>query len=93
MSETLKIIVPMAGLGSRLRPHTLTRPEPLLPLAGKTVLDYFLDTFTSIPLTRQVEYVFIVGQMGEQIQELHQQVIIPQMPAQYVVQAEMRRAV
>ena len=69
MSETLKIIVPMAGLGSRLRPHTLTRPRPLLPLAGKTVLDYFLDTFTSIPLTRQVEYVFIVGPMGEQIRD------------------------
>ena len=89
MSETLKIIVPMAGLGSRLRPHTLTRPRPLLPLAGKTVLDYFLDTFTSIPLTRQVEYVFIVGPMGEQIQDYISS-NFPQMPAQYVVQPEMR---
>jgi glucose-1-phosphate thymidylyltransferase len=69
VSETLKIIVPMAGVGARLRPLTLTRPKPLLPLAGRTLLDYFLDTFTSIPLTRQVEYVFIIGQMGDQIKE------------------------
>jgi glucose-1-phosphate thymidylyltransferase len=89
VSETLKIIVPMAGLGSRLRPHTLTRPRPLLPMAGKTVLDYFLDSFTSIPLTRQVEYVFIVGQMGEQIQEYIEK-NYPQLPAQYVIQSEMR---
>lgn len=89
VSETLKIIVPMAGLGSRLRPHTLNRSRPLLPLAGKTVLDYFLDTFTSIPLTRQVEYVFIIGQMGEQIQDYISR-NFPQMPAQYVVQPEMR---
>ena len=89
MSDTLKIIVPMAGLGKRLRPHTLTKPRPLLPLAGRTVLDYFLDTFTSIPLTRQVEYVFIVGQMGEQIKDYISR-NFPQIPAQYVVQSEMR---
>jgi len=89
VSETLKIIVPMAGFGSRLRPHTLTKPRPLLPMAGKTVLDHFLNTFTSIPLTKQVEYVFIVGQMGEQIQEYISR-NFPQMPAQYVVQPEMR---
>ena len=89
MSETLKIIVPMAGLGARLRPQTLTKPKPLLPLAGRTLLDHFLDTFTSIPLTRQVEYVFIIGQMGEQIQNYIEN-NYPQMPVQYVVQEEMR---
>ncbi len=88
MSETLKIIVPMAGVGSRLRPQTLTKPKPLLPLAGRTLLDHFLDTFTSIPLTRQVEYVFIVGQMGEQIKS-YVDGNYPQMPVQYVVQKEM----
>ncbi|MBN2257675.1 MAG: hypothetical protein JW704_07610 [Anaerolineaceae bacterium] len=89
MSETLKIIVPMAGLGTRLRPLTLTRPKPLLSLAGRTVLDFFLDTFTSIPLTRQMDYVFIVGQMGEQIKEYISK-NYPQIPAQYVTQTEMR---
>lgn len=79
----------MAGLGTRLRPHTWNKPKPLISLAGRTVLDFFLDTFKSIPLTRQVEYVFIIGQMGDQIKDyisLH----YPQTPAHYVVQAEMR---
>jgi glucose-1-phosphate thymidylyltransferase len=89
VSETLKIIVPMAGLGARLRPLTLTRPKPLLPLAGRTVLDYFLNTFTSIPLTRQVEFVFIIGQMGEQIKDYINS-NYPQMPVDFVVQEEMR---
>jgi glucose-1-phosphate thymidylyltransferase len=89
VSETLKIIVPMAGLGTRLRPLTLTRPKPLLSLAGKTVLDFFLDTFTSIPLTRQMEFVFIVGQMGEQIKDYIDS-NYPQIPAHYVTQSEMR---
>lgn len=89
MSETLKIIVPMAGLGTRLRPHTWNKPKPLLSIAGRTVLDFFLDTFKSIPLTRQVEYVFIIGQMGDQIKEYINQ-RYPEMPAHYIVQSEMR---
>lgn len=89
MSETLKIIVPMAGLGIRLRPLTLSRPKPLLPLAGRTILDNFLDIFTSIPLTRQVEYIFIVNQQGEQLKEYINS-NYPQLPAQYIVQPVMR---
>ena len=89
MAETLKIIIPMAGLGARLRPHTWNKPKPLISLAGRTVLDFFLDTFKSIPLTRQVEYVFIIGQMGDQIKEYIKQ-RYPQTPAHYVIQAEMR---
>ena len=51
-------------------------------------MDHFLDTFTSIPLTRQVEYVFIIGQMGEQIKG-YVESNYPQLPVQYVVQEEM----
>jgi glucose-1-phosphate thymidylyltransferase len=89
VTETLKIIVPMAGLGIRLRPQTLSKPKPLLPLAGRTLLDHFLDTFTSIPLTRQVEYVFIIGQMGDQITRYIEN-NYPQMPVHYVIQEEIR---
>ena len=49
MSQEYKIIIPMAGLGSRMRPHTWSKPKPLLPLAGKTVLDHSLDQFTTLP--------------------------------------------
>ncbi len=38
MTESLKIIVPMAGFGKRLRPHTWSRPKPLVSVAGDTVL-------------------------------------------------------
>jgi glucose-1-phosphate thymidylyltransferase len=58
-------------------------------LAGRTILDNFLDIFTSIPLTRQVEYVFIVNQQGEQLKEYINS-NYPQLPAHYIVQPVMR---
>jgi glucose-1-phosphate thymidylyltransferase len=45
MPETLKIAIPMAGLGTRMRPHTWSKPKPLIALAGRTVLDYVLEQF------------------------------------------------
>ena len=39
----MKIIVPMAGRGSRLRPHTLTVPKPLIPIAGKPIVQRLVE--------------------------------------------------
>ena len=39
----MKIIVPMAGRGSRLRPHTLTTPKPLIPIAGKPIVQRLVE--------------------------------------------------
>ena len=47
----------MAGYGSRMRPHTWSKPKPLIALAGKTVLDYVLEQFRSVPADFDVEYV------------------------------------
>ncbi len=60
----MKLVIPMAGLGTRMRPHTWTRPKPLLPVAGRPVLDHLLDRFRDLPIA---EYVFIVGWLGDQI--------------------------
>lgn len=62
----MKVIIPLAGLGTRLRPHTHTKPKPLLWVAGKTVLDHVLERLEDLHFD---EVVFIVGHLGEQIRD------------------------
>lgn len=90
MSSNFKIIIPMAGLGSRMRPHTWSRPKPLLYLAGKTVLDHALDQFETLPGLANAEYVFIVSpNQGDMVQE-HMQKVHPHKVVHFVVQEHMR---
>ena len=44
----MKIIVPMAGIGSRLRPHTLTVPKPLTVIAGKPIVQRLVEDIASV---------------------------------------------
>ena len=89
MSQTLKIAIPMAGHGTRMRPHTWSKPKILLPLAGKTVLDHVLDQFKTLADFDDVEYVFIVGNQWEQI-EAYVQKYHADKKIHYVVQEEMK---
>jgi glucose-1-phosphate thymidylyltransferase len=89
MEPTLKILVPMAGLGTRLRPHTWSKPKPLINVAGKAILGHVLDMFAEVPHPENVEYIFIVGYLGEQIEKYIQE-NYPQLKTHYVVQNEMR---
>jgi glucose-1-phosphate thymidylyltransferase len=89
LSQTLKIAIPMAGYGSRLRPHTWSKPKPLIQLAGKTVLDFVLDQFQTLPDPKNVEYIFIVGPQGDQIKAYMDQ-NHPDKVVHYVLQEHMR---
>ena len=66
MFEDLKIVIPVAGVGTRLRPHTLATPKPLLPVAGKTILGHILDPLANL---NPGEVAFVVGYLGDQIVE------------------------
>ena len=63
----MKVIIPTAGSGTRLRPHTFTSPKTLLHVAGRPILDYLLEPLLQLPDLS--ELIFIVGDNGEQIRE------------------------
>ena len=62
----MKIIGPIAGIGSRLRPFTLSKPKAFLTVAGKTVLDHILDKFTNT-FDSDTELILVVGYKKRQI--------------------------
>ena len=80
----------MAGFGSRLRPLTWSKPKPLIPLAGGTVLDHLLNMFHTAPDFDNAEFVFILGPtMGDQIRD-HMAEHYPDRHVDYAVQPEMK---
>lgn len=64
----MKIIVPMAGRGSRLRPHTLTVPKPLVPIAGKPIVQRLVEDITRVCGQKVDEIAFVVGDFGEVVE-------------------------
>ncbi|MBT5404304.1 MAG: NTP transferase domain-containing protein [Crocinitomicaceae bacterium] len=65
----MKIIVPMAGRGSRLRPHTLTVPKPLVPVAGKPIVERLVEDITKVCGETVEEIAFIIGDFGDQVEK------------------------
>jgi glucose-1-phosphate thymidylyltransferase len=57
----MKIIVPMAGMGKRMRPHTLTIPKPLIPIAGKPIVQRLVEDIAKVCMEPVEEVAFIIG--------------------------------
>lgn len=65
----MKLIIPMAGRGTRLRPHSNTTPKPLLPVAGTMIVERIIQTFSKT-LDRTIdEIVFVLGDFGDEIRQ------------------------
>ncbi len=65
----MKIIVPMAGMGKRMRPHTLSVPKPLIPIAGKPIVQRLVEDITAVCAEKVEEIAFVVGRFGETVEK------------------------
>ncbi|HOZ30449.1 MAG TPA: sugar phosphate nucleotidyltransferase [Bacteroidales bacterium] len=65
----MKIIIPMAGMGTRMRPHTLTVPKPLIVLAGKSIVQRLVESITKVYSEPVEEIGFVIGDFGEKVEK------------------------
>ncbi len=82
----MKVILPVAGKGTRLRPHTHTKAKSLVHVAGKTVLEHIISRLVPLQIS---DYIFIIDENGSQIQEFMQKKF-PQLHCRYITQQERK---
>ncbi len=63
--NSMKAIIPVAGIGTRLRPHTHTQPKALIPVAGKPILAHIVDSLITAGYD---EFIFVIGYLGDKIE-------------------------
>lgn len=80
----MNVVILLAGYGTRLRPHTYTRPKPLITVAGKPVLGHILDGIANVKIDK---IAFIVGYLGDQF-EPYVKANYPHIQADYIEQKE-----
>ncbi len=66
----MKIIIPMAGMGKRMRPHTLTIPKPLIRIAGKPIVQRLVEDIAKVCNEKIDEIAFIIGDFGRETEEM-----------------------
>jgi glucose-1-phosphate thymidylyltransferase len=78
----MQAIIPVAGAGTRLRPHTYTQPKVLISVAGKPILSFIIDELLENGIT---DFVFVIGYLGEKIREFVEK-NYPDLNAKFVTQ-------
>ena len=78
----MKIIIPVAGIGSKLRPHTHTQPKALVPVAGKPILSHIIDHIIDSGFN---DFIFVIGYLGDKIED-YVKSKYPKIKATFVVQ-------
>lgn len=78
----MKIIIPVAGIGSKLRPHTHTQPKALVPVAGKPILSHIVDYLVQGGFK---DFIFIIGYLGDKI-ESYIRTKYPELQSTFIVQ-------
>ena len=79
----MKVIIPLAGKGTRLRPHTHLVPKPMLKIAGKPVMDYILEDLERLGGVDQV--IYVTGHLKEKV-EAHARTKFASLPSAFVEQ-------
>jgi glucose-1-phosphate thymidylyltransferase len=81
----IKAVIPVAGVGTMLRPHTHTQPKPLIPVAGKPILGHIIERLLEAGIR---DFVFVIGYMGEKIEEFVRKAYPqPDLHMEFVVQS------
>lgn len=78
----MKVVIPVAGAGTRLRPHTYTQPKPLMPVAGKPIIRFIVDKLVEVGIT---DFVFVIGYLGDKIRDYVEQAY-PDLNTEFVYQ-------
>ena len=66
----MKIIIPMAGMGKRMRPHTLTIPKPLIRIAGKPIVQRLVEDIAKVSKEKIDEISFVIGDFGKEAEDM-----------------------
>jgi glucose-1-phosphate thymidylyltransferase len=78
----MKVVIPVAGIGIKLRPHTHTQPKTLVPIAGKAILGHIVENFIEAGIK---DFIFVIGYLGDKI-ESYIKSNYPDIKATFVVQ-------
>ncbi len=78
----MKVLIPVAGVGTRLRPHTYTQPKPLMPVAGKPIICFIVDKLVELGIK---DFVFVIGYLGDKVRHFIEEAY-PELHTEFVYQ-------